>query len=94
MSLLCFGTTAITVLQTTVASTGELVNPNLFYFDQRKRFDLRRRLSTILFMVTKKSCESEKTKEKGQKTWIFSAKNVRLLGFKQEVYLGCNGSGG
>lgn len=84
---LCFGNyrVAITVPSDhIVASTGELVNPkSVLTAEQRKRFDLAKKTfdQPVMIVTEEEAREAEKTKEKGQKTWIFSAKNVRDFGW-------------
>lgn len=84
---LCFGNyrVAITVPSDhIVASTGELVNPkSVLTAEQRKRFDLAKKTTDhpVLIVTEEEAREAEKTKEKGLKTWIFTAKNVRDFGF-------------
>ena len=84
---LCFGNyrVAITVPSDhVVASTGELVNAkSVLTSEQRKRFELAKRTydQPVMIVTEEEAREAEKTKEKGQKTWIFSAKNVRDFGW-------------
>ena len=84
---LCFGdyTVAITVPSDhIVASTGELMNPKtVLSVEQRKRFALAKTTTDqpVLIVTEEEAREAEKTKEKGLKTWVFSAKNVRDFGW-------------
>ena len=84
---LCFGNyrVAITVPSDhIVASTGELTNPkSVLTYEQRKRFDLAKKTydQPVMIVTEEEAREAEKSKEKGMKTWIFSAKNVRDFGW-------------
>ena len=67
-----------------VASTGELQNPQtVLSGDQIKRFEqARNSFDRPVVIVNQKEAEkNEKTKAKGQKTWVFQAKNVRDFAF-------------
>jgi hypothetical protein len=83
----CFGDyrVAITVPSDhIVASTGELINPKtVLTSKQRKRFELAKTTTDhpVVIVTEEEARETEKTKEKGLKTWIFSADNVRDFGF-------------
>ena len=84
---LCFGNyrVAITVPSDhIVASTGELQNAkSVLTSEQRKRFELAKKTydQPIMIVTEEEAREAEKTKEKGLKTWVFSAKNVRDFGW-------------
>ena len=84
---LCFGNyrVAITVPSDhVVASTGELQNAkSVLTYDQRKRLELAKKTydHPVMIVTEEEAREAEKTKEKGLKTWIFSAKNVRDFGW-------------
>jgi len=84
---LCFGdyTVAITVPSDhIVASTGELTNPKtVLTAQQRARFELAKVTTDhpVIIVTEEEAREAEKTKEKGLKTWVFTAKNVRDFGF-------------
>tara|TARA_Y100000589_G_C27193667_1_gene645818 strand:- start:2074 stop:4437 length:2364 start_codon:yes stop_codon:yes gene_type:complete len=84
---LCFGNyrVAITVPSDhIVASTGELQNAkSVLTSEQRKRFELAKKTydQPIMIVTEEEARVAEKTKEKGLKTWIFSAKNVRDFGW-------------
>ena len=84
---LCFGNyrVAITVPSDhIVASTGELVNSkSVLTPEQRKRFELAKKTTDqpVLIVTEEEAREAEKGREKSQKTWIFSAKNVRDFGW-------------
>ena len=84
---LCFGNyrVAITVPSDhIVASTGELTNPkSVLTYEQRKRFDLAKKTydQPVMIVTEEEAREAEKSNEKGMKTWIFSAKNVRDFGW-------------
>jgi len=83
----CFGNykVAITVPSDhIVASTGELTNSkSVLTSKQRKRFELAKHTTDhpVLIVTEEEARKAEKTKEKGLKTWIFSAKNVRDFGW-------------
>ena len=84
---LCFGNykVAITVPSDhIVASTGELTNPkSVLTYEQKKRFDLAKKTydQPVMIVTEEEAREAEKSKEKGMKTWIYSAKNVRDFGW-------------
>ena len=83
----CFGDykVAITVPSDhIVASTGELTNPkSVLTSKQRKRFELAKITTDhpVIIVTEEEARKAELTKEKGMKTWIFSAKNVRDFGW-------------
>ena len=83
----CFGDykVAITVPSDhIVASTGELTNPkSVLTSKQRKRFELAKITTDhpVIIVTEEDARKAELTKEKGMKTWIFSAKNVRDFGW-------------
>lgn len=83
----CFGDykVAITVPSDhIVASTGELTNPkSVLTSKQRKRFELAKNTTDqpVIIVTEEEARKAELTKEKGMKTWIFSAKNVRDFGW-------------
>jgi len=83
----CFGDykVAITVPSDhIVASTGELVNPkSVLTSKQRKRFELAKNTTDhpVLIVTEEEARVAELTKEKGLKTWVFSAQNVRDFGW-------------
>ncbi len=66
-----------------VASTGVLQNPwSVLTAEQRKRLEQSKTADEPLMVITEDEArENEKTKEKGQKTWTFHAKNVRDFGW-------------
>ncbi len=84
---LCFGDyrVAITVPSDhIVASTGELSNAkSVLTSAQRKRFDLAKKTfdQPVMIVTEEEAREAEKGKEKGLKTWVFNAKNVRDFGW-------------
>tara|TARA_Y100000385_G_scaffold289736_1_gene360158 strand:+ start:4788 stop:7109 length:2322 start_codon:yes stop_codon:yes gene_type:complete len=66
-----------------VGSTGELQNANnVLSSEQRSRMKKAMSSDTPVLIVTQEEAEkAEKVKEKGLKTWIFKAKNVRDFAF-------------
>ncbi|MEO0403885.1 MAG: M1 family metallopeptidase, partial [Bacteroidota bacterium] len=66
-----------------VASTGELQNPkNVLSAAQRKRLEKAKNADKPVMIVNQDEAEeAEKGKEKGMKTWIFEAENVRDFGW-------------
>ncbi|MDP4586998.1 MAG: M1 family metallopeptidase [Flavobacteriales bacterium] len=62
-----------------VASTGVLQNPKtVLTAEQRKRYEKAKNADQPVMIVTEDEArEAEKGKEKGMKTWIFHAENVR-----------------
>jgi hypothetical protein len=66
-----------------VASTGTLSNSkDVLTATQRKRFDQAKNAKEPVIIVTEEEArEKEKNKEKGTKTWIYEAQNVRDFGF-------------
>ncbi len=66
-----------------VGSTGELQNASsVLTAEQRNRFKKAATSDTPVLIVTQEEAEAaEKKKEKGLKTWIFKAKNVRDFAF-------------
>jgi len=62
-----------------VASTGVLQNPKtVLSAEQRKRYEKAKNADQPVMIVTEDEArEAEKGKEKGMKTWIFHAENVR-----------------
>lgn len=62
-----------------VASTGVLQNPKtVLSAEQRKRYEKAKNADQPVMIVTEEEArEAEKGKEKGMKTWIFHAENVR-----------------
>ncbi len=67
-----------------VAATGELQNPkDVLTPEQRKRFDQARSSfdEPVIIVTEDEARENEKNREKGLKTWVFQAKNVRDFAF-------------
>lgn len=66
-----------------VASTGELQNPDkVLTSTQRDRLKKAKTAKKPILIVTEaEAIENEKTKEKGTKTWVYKAKNVRDFAF-------------
>lgn len=66
-----------------VASTGVLQNPKeVLTATQRKRFEKAKTADKPVMIVTEDEArEAEKGREKGRKTWVFEAENVRDFGF-------------
>ncbi len=66
-----------------VGSTGELKNAkSVLTSEQRKRFEKAKTADEPVIIVTQEEAEkAEKGREKGMKTWIFHAENVRDFGF-------------
>ncbi|MDG1780050.1 MAG: M1 family metallopeptidase [Flavobacteriales bacterium] len=66
-----------------VASTGVLQNPkSVLSSKERKRLEKAKNASEPVMIVTEEEArEKEKNKEKGKKTWVFDAKNVRDFAF-------------
>ncbi len=66
-----------------VGSTGELTNASkVLTATQRKRFASAKNADSPVMIVTEEEArEAEKGKQKGQKTWIFEAENVRDFAF-------------
>ena len=66
-----------------VGSTGELTNASkVLSATQRKRFASAKNADSPVMIVTEEEArEAEKGKQKGQKTWIFEAENVRDFAF-------------
>ncbi len=66
-----------------VASTGELKNAkSVLSAAQRKRLEKAKTAEEPVMIVTQEEAEeAEKGKEKGKKTWVFEAENVRDFGF-------------
>lgn len=66
-----------------VASTGVLQNPkSVLSSKERKRLEKAKNASEPVMIVTEEEArEKEKNKEKGKKTWVFEAKNVRDFAF-------------
>ena len=66
-----------------VGSTGELTNASkVLSANQRKRFASAKNADSPVMIVTEEEArEAEKGKQKGQKTWIFEAENVRDFAF-------------
>ena len=66
-----------------VASTGVLQNPKeVLTATQRKRFEKAKSADKPVMIVTEDEArEAEKGREKGRKTWVFEAENVRDFGF-------------
>ena len=66
-----------------VGSTGELQNANnVLTSEQRNRFKKAATSDTPVLIVTQEEAEAaEKKKEKGLKTWVFKANNVRDFAF-------------
>lgn len=62
-----------------VAATGELKNADkVLTEEQRKRLEQAKSVKEPMFIVTPEEAKAnEKSKPKGEKTWIFEAKNVR-----------------
>lgn len=66
-----------------VASTGVLQNPNdVLTATEKKRFDQAKTADQPVIIVTEEEArEKEKNKQKGRKTWVFKAENVRDFAF-------------
>lgn len=66
-----------------VGSTGELKNAkSVLTSEQRKRFEKAKTANEPVIIVTQEEAEkAEKGREKGMKTWVFHAENVRDFGF-------------
>jgi hypothetical protein len=66
-----------------VGATGELQNgSSVLTTEQRKRFEKAKTSDSPVMIVTQAEAESkEKNKEKGTKTWVFKATNVRDFAF-------------
>jgi hypothetical protein len=67
-----------------VASTGVLQNPkDVLSAKERKRFDKAKSefKEPVIIVTEDEAREAEKNKEKGSKTWVFHAENVRDFGF-------------
>ncbi|MCH2198125.1 MAG: M1 family metallopeptidase [Flavobacteriales bacterium] len=67
-----------------VASTGVLQNPkNVLSSKERKRYEKAKSTydKPVMIVTEEEAIEKEKNKEKGQKTWVFEAENVRDFGF-------------
>ena len=66
-----------------VGSTGELTNASkVLSANQRKRFASAKNADSPVMIVTEEEArEAEKGKQKGQKTWVFQAENVRDFAF-------------
>lgn len=66
-----------------VAATGTLSNSkDVLSSAQRKRFEKAKTADQPVMIVTEEEArEAEKNKEKGNKTWIYKAENVRDFGF-------------
>jgi hypothetical protein len=66
-----------------VGATGELQNgSSVLSAEQRKRFEKAKTSDSPVLIVTQSEAESkEKNKEKGTKTWVFKATNVRDFAF-------------
>lgn len=66
-----------------VASTGTLSNSReVLTSTQRKRYEKAKTADQPVLIVTEEEArEAEKNKEKGQKTWVYEAENVRDFGF-------------
>ena len=66
-----------------VAATGTLQNPkNVLTAQQQKRLSKARTSDKPVLIITQEEAEkNESKKEKGQKTWIFKANNVRDFGW-------------
>ncbi|MFT4586865.1 MAG: hypothetical protein ACI9VS_002551 [Candidatus Binatia bacterium] len=66
-----------------VAATGELQNVNdVLTEEQRLRLDLARKAKEPVMIVTKEEAvANESSKPKGEKTWVFKAKQVRDFAF-------------
>lgn len=66
-----------------VGATGELQNgSSVLTAEQRKRFEKAKTSDSPVLIVTQAEAESkEKNKEKGTKTWVFKATNVRDFAF-------------
>ena len=66
-----------------VGSTGELTNASkVLSATQRKRFASAKNADSPVMIVTEEEArEAEKGKQKGQKTWVFEAENVRDFAF-------------
>jgi hypothetical protein len=66
-----------------VGATGELQNSgSVLSSEQKSRLKKARTADTPVLIVTQEEAEeAEKTKEKGQKTWIYKATNVRDFAF-------------
>ena len=66
-----------------VGSTGELKNAkSVLTSEQRKRFEKAKTSAEPVMIVTQEEAEkAEKGREKGMKTWVFHAENVRDFGF-------------
>lgn len=67
-----------------VGSTGVLQNPKeVLTAKQRKRFDEAKNefKEPVMIVTEDEARENEKKKEKGLKTWVFHAQNVRDFGF-------------
>lgn len=67
-----------------VASTGELSNAKtVLTTAQRKRFETARKAydQPVMIVTEEEAKEAEKGREKGMKTWVYDAKNVRDFGW-------------
>lgn len=67
-----------------VASTGELSNAKtVLTMAQRKRFETARKAydQPVMIVTEEEAKEAEKGREKGMKTWVYDAKNVRDFGW-------------
>ena len=67
-----------------VAATGVLQNPkDVMSSKERKRFEKAKNTfdQPVMIVTEAEAREKEKNKEKGEKTWIFEAKNVRDFGW-------------
>ncbi|MBI1266539.1 MAG: M1 family peptidase [Cryomorphaceae bacterium] len=66
-----------------VASTGVLQNPNdVLTATEKKRFDQAKNADQPVIIVTEEEArEKEKNRQKGRKTWVFKAENVRDFAF-------------
>jgi len=66
-----------------VGSTGVLQNPkSVLTAEQRKRFEKAKTAEEPVLIITQEEAEeNEKRREKGRKTWVFQAENVRDFGF-------------
>jgi len=83
---LCFGNYNVNISVPSdhiVGSTGVLQNAkSVLTSEQQKRFEKAKTADQPVLIVTQEEAEkTEKTKEKGLKTWVFKADNVRDFGF-------------
>jgi hypothetical protein len=67
-----------------VSATGVLQNPkDVLTAEQRKRFDQAKNefKEPVMIITEEEARENEKSREKGMKTWVFHAENVRDFAF-------------